>query len=208
MDNLTFFDRVYSFDSSDCEKYNIPFLPLFYSYNESNVVPDLDYSLITTVKKGKYADLHNIVSQLNQVYENRFLHLYLQSKTMFTFYKLKEKSFKKAKKNEFVYHRLPASEVESVFNRSKIIVDIVMAKQSGLTIRTIDALHLKKKLITNNENIKQYPFYHEDNILVCKDGDKIDFKSNFFTKPFNEKYLVGETYSLNHFTKVLLGEVK
>ena len=205
-DNFTFFDRSYSFDLTDCKKYNIDFLPLFYSYQSSNIKEDLDYSIITTVKKGKYADLYNIISQLDKKYSNKFAHLYLQSKSMFNYYKMSDKGFKLAKKEEFTTERLSADKVQDVFNRSKIIVDIVMAKQSGLTIRTIDTLHLKKKLITNNVNIKEYPFYTEQNILVCKDGDKIDFNSKFFTEPFDDKYCIDETYSLTSFVKKLLGE--
>ena len=60
---------------------------------------------------------------------------------------MSDKGFKLAKKEEFTTERLSADKVQDVFNRSKIIVDIVMAKQSGLTIRTIDTLHLKKKHI-------------------------------------------------------------
>lgn len=205
-DNFTFFDRAYSFDLTDCKKYDIPFLPLFYSYEKEKGVEDLDYSVIVTVKKGKYADLHNITSQLDEKYQNKFSHLYLQSKSLYRYYKMSDKTFKKAKKDEFTYDRLDPKKVEEVFNRSKMVVDIVMAKQAGLTIRTIDTLHLKKKLITNNENIKEYPFYTPQNILVCKDGDKIDFDSDFFTKPFDENHSVDESYSLQSFVKKLLGE--
>lgn len=205
-DNFKFFNRSYSFDLTDCKKYNIDFLPLFYSYKIDDAKEDLDYSIITTVKKGKYADLHNITSQLNEKFDNKFSHLYLQSKSMFRYYKMFDKGFKKAKKDEFTCERLSADKVQDVFNRSKIVVDIVMAKQAGLTIRTIDTLHLKKKLITNNVNIKEYPFYTEQNILVCKDGDKIDFDSKFFKEPFDDKYAIDESYSLTSFVKRLLGD--
>ena len=205
-DNFAFFDRAYTFDSEDVKNFNLNFLPLFYSYSDSKEKEDLDYSLVVTVKKGKYADLHNIVSQLDEIYSQKFCFMYLQSKFVYRYYKLFDKSFKGAKKNDFSYSFLPAQEVESIFNRSKIVVDIVMGKQTGLTLRTIETLHLKKKLITNNEHIKEYPFYCEDNILICKNGDKINFDSPFFKKPFNDNYALSEQYSLHSFVKTLLGD--
>jgi hypothetical protein len=203
-DKFAIFDRAYSFDTDDCKKYSVDFLPLFYSYKSTNIdYFKYDYSFIGTIKKGKYQIVRSIVNQLNKKYKNGFVYMFLQSPFVYQYYKIKDKNFLESKMSEFKYKRLDAAYSNKIFEESKIIIDVVMSNQNGLTIRTFDALHLKKKLITNNSNICKYPFYSPDNILVF-DGNDIDFESDFFKKPFNEAYSLDESYSLKHFVSVLL----
>ena len=56
--------------------------------------------------------------------------------------------------------------VLEVMTASKAIIDLPHPNQTGLTIRSIEALGLKKKLITTNVDIKKYDFYHPSNILI------------------------------------------
>ena len=56
--------------------------------------------------------------------------------------------------------------VLEVMMASKAIIDLPHPDQSGLTIRSIEALGLKKKLITTNVNILKYDFYHPANIML------------------------------------------
>ena len=202
------FDRCYSCDTADVEKYKINFLSLFYSYSESlECKKNYDFSFLGTIKKGKYPLVMSINNQLSKKYSSSFVYRYLQSRFVYFYYKLKDPEFKKARRKEFKYKRLPSSIANEIFLGSKIIIDVSRSDQNGLTIRTFDALRLKKKLITNNQNIKKYPFYCPDNIYVY-DGGQIDFNSSFFKNGFNEKYALGDEYSLQHFVKILLGGEK
>jgi hypothetical protein len=203
------FDRCYSFDSEDCVRYNVRFLPLFYSYQPSLAADSqkesYDYSFLGTIKKGKYPVIRDIVAQLKTHYSKGYIYMFLQSHLVYRYYKLTDKDFRKAKKKDFRYERLDGKTSNAIFEASKIVIDVAMAGQNGLTIRSFDALHLKKKLITNNPNIKKYPFYTPDNILVYE-GGPMDFSSPFFTKPFNEDFALSDSYSLKSFVSVLLGE--
>ena len=71
-----------------------------------------------------------------------------------------------------------------IFKESNCILDAPQAGQTGLTIRTIECLGAKRKMITTNKDIKKYDFYNESNILVF-DG-KIDKECDFFKNPFIE----------------------
>ena len=71
-----------------------------------------------------------------------------------------------------------------IFENSKCILDAPQAGQSGLTIRSIECLGAKRKLITTNEDIKKYDFYNENNILVF--NDNLEINNNFFSSPFIE----------------------
>lgn len=53
-----------------------------------------------------------------------------------------------------------------IISKSKCILDLVSENNYGLTLRVLEALFLDKKLITNYELIKNYPFYNENNIFV------------------------------------------
>ncbi len=69
--------------------------------------------------------------------------------------------------------------------KSKSILDFVSIGQSGLTIRPLEALFLKKKLITNDKFIKNFDFYHPDNVFILG-KDKMEYLSDFLEKPFIE----------------------
>lgn len=54
---------------------------------------------------------------------------------------------------------------------SRALVDIVQGEQSGLTLRPLEALACRKKLITNNPAIKNYDFYSPTNVFVVGEDD-------------------------------------
>lgn len=56
--------------------------------------------------------------------------------------------------------------------------------QLGLTIRVLEALGAKKKLITTNEDVVNYDFYCKENIYVYK--NKFDYDSVFFKESYKE----------------------
>lgn len=198
------FDRSYTFDTDDVDKYHVHFLPLFYSYKYSQEPIAYDYSFIGTIKPGKYQVIHELTAQLNKHFFKSYVYMFLQSPMAYHYYRLKSGEFRHAKKKEFRYDRLDAKTVNTIFLQSNIVVDVAMANQNGLTIRTLEALHLKKKLITNNTNIRKYPFYNEKNILVYEGGE-LNFDSPFFTEPFDETSALSHDYSIEHFVHVLLG---
>lgn len=56
----------------------------------------------------------------------------------------------------------------------KAILELNIDGQEGLTLRTMEALSFKKKLITNNTHIKDYPFYKKENIFILGEDDEAD----------------------------------
>lgn len=50
--------------------------------------------------------------------------------------------------------------------RSACMLEILQKGQTGMTMRTLEALFFNKKLITTNVAARQLPFYHPDNIYV------------------------------------------
>ena len=62
------------------------------------------------------------------------------------------------------------------------ILDIPKTNQTGLTLRVLEALYFNKKIISTNSELKNYDFYHPNNILVLDDSLKVDI--SFFDSPY------------------------
>ena len=58
-------------------------------------------------------------------------------------------------------------------------------KQTGLTMRTIETLGAKKKLITTNPHVKEYDFYRPENILIVDRYNPVITKE-FLDAPWKE----------------------
>ncbi len=54
---------------------------------------------------------------------------------------------------------------------TRCIVDIVQSNQSDLTLRPLEAMAFRKKLLTNNHNILNADFYNRNNIFVIGHDD-------------------------------------
>lgn len=68
---------------------------------------------------------------------------------------------------------------------SKCVVDIVQKRQCGMTMRPIEALLYKKKLLTNNVNISKYDFYSSNNVFIYG-RDSIGDLARFLSIPYEE----------------------
>lgn len=202
------FDDCYSFDSDDCKKYGFKLVPLFYSFKnfeKKDIVYDACF--ISTMMPGKYSKSKEIIRQLSEHGYNVFTHMFIQSKLVYKYFKIKSKDFKKSKIKEFTFKRLSNTEMNNIISQSRYIIDCQKEGQSGLTIRTFEALSAEKKLITTNSNIKEYDFYRPENIYVF-DGH-IDFDDIFFKKSFVPlSFEVKANYSIDSWVKKILANYK
>ena len=103
--------------------------------------------------------------------------------------------------NELHYKSLRVEEMKLIYSESRCVLDSPQDGQIGLTIRVIEALGARKKLITTNEDIINYDFYTEENIYVY-DGKSFDFNAPFFTKPYRQiNQDIYEKYSLRNWLR-------
>lgn len=74
---------------------------------------------------------------------------------------------------------------ESVNNilQSRCVVEYVQHNQTGMTLRPLEAMFYKKKLITNNQNTDCFDFYHPDNIFIIG-KDQFEDLQVFLKKPY------------------------
>jgi len=72
---------------------------------------------------------------------------------------------------EILTHPLDYQANMEAINRSRCLLEITQANQSGLTVRCLESLFFDKKLITSNPAVKDLPFYHPARFFVVGEGD-------------------------------------
>ena len=186
-----YFDSIYSFDSIDCKNNRLLKLrPLFYSdqFASSLSLPHMtnyDISFIGTIHSDRYAIIRDIKRIAKENGLSCFWHLYLQSHFIFWFYKIMKKEFRGVSKSVFSFEKLSFGDVKRIVDDSRIILDINHPRQTGLTIRTIEMIGMKKKIITTNANIRDYDFYNPNNICIV-DRLGCSIPDHFFDSPYQE----------------------
>lgn len=89
--------------------------------------------------------------------------------------------------------------------QSKCLLDIIQENQQGLTLRCMEAVFLDKKLITNNEKVKDYDFYHPENIFILNDDNMEsirDFMSSDYVKIDDA---IKEKYNIKKLIEAMIG---
>lgn len=183
-----YFDSVYSFDIVDCERIpGLKFLPLFYLEEFSSISGVSDYKydccFIGTVHTDRYTLIKKLQNQLNQNGNTCFWFLYLQSRKMYVWQKLTNRHFKSARMSEFYFKPLSKKGVIKIISESRIVIDIQHPGQTGLTMRTIEALGACRKLVTTNSFIVKYDFYNPANICVI-DRNAPSIEQSFFKEAY------------------------
>lgn len=205
-----YFDKCYSFDRRDIEETpSLKFLPLFYSrkYEEigkrNNTNFKYDFCFVGTAHPKKYKFIKMMSEQLKSVYPNQFIYFFFPSPIVYLYRKIMNNELRKAKYNEFHYVPLKGKDMNDVYETSRCVLDSAQDGQLGLTIRVLEALGAKKKLITTNEDVINYDFYKPENIYVYE--GKIDLENVFFTHEYKEvSKEVYEKYSLRSWLKEIL----
>jgi hypothetical protein len=187
---LSYFDEKFTFDSHDSAKYRMNFRPLFFAeeYGTLNVnikVFENDLAFVGTAHSDRYSISENAKEWCNKHGLKMFAFYFSPSKTLFRFKKLTDKEFKKFDLHKISFQSLSHEKIIEVYKNTKAILDINHPGQNGLTMRTFEALGAGKKLITTNPNIKDYPFYHPQNVLIIE-RENIIFKEDFFETDFRE----------------------
>ena len=164
-----------------------------------------DCSYVGTAHPQKYKYVNEMSASLKDVLPNQFIYHYMPSKLKFLYHKVKDEEYKKAKYKEFERTKMTAEAVLDVFEKSRCILDAPQAGQTGLTIRTLECLGAKRKLITTNFDIRNYDFYNTNNILIF-DGN-VDPDIPFFTKEYEDiPEKIYQKYSLRHWLKTMLDD--
>lgn len=155
--------QVYTFDQEDASRYRFHLVPQV--YRPIKPAPQSDTITSDLFFIGQNKGRSQLLEEIKQIADSLGINYY--------FYIQQDKHSKilPALKEYMQTQPLPYSTVLNRLSRSKCLIEILQQGQSGYTLRTLEALFLQKKLITNNRNIRQAEFYHPDNIFIWGEDD-------------------------------------
>lgn len=204
------YDQVYTFDRIDYldHQEKIDFLPLYY-YDD--YVPSkkkkhskYDIAFIGTGEEDRVKIIDDVKKQCDCTGKKIYAYIFLPHRLVYFYNKLLNKNYRNVAMNSIHFKKLPFEEVYKIYNSADCVIDVESAKQCGLTMRTIEMIGLRKKLITTNKDIVNYDFYNEDNICVV-DRNNFVLDEAFLKRPYHDlKDEIYFKYSLSNWIMEVL----
>lgn len=179
---------VWSFDGFDCNQYNLKrYKQMIRSYPEFNSTPTVfDFSFVGRDKGREY-----FLEKLKTDLESKGFTMNINIRG-------------KSKKDSICY-----KEYLSELCQANCIVDIVQDQQSGLTLRPLEAMIYKRKLITNNDSVRESSFYHPNNVFMLTDNYDLENIVEFMQRPFIDiSKRVKDEYLANNVFRTIIKSIE
>lgn len=193
------FDKVYSFDRDDCQKYSMEYFPDFYIPQTCPDHYDYDLSFVGTARRKTTIHRFALMDYVYQFCLQHGLksHLYLKAKEPGLKKYSKAKQYFKEHLFQSKYRRLyarykeqpwlkteslPLDDCIRIQNSAKVLLDLNHTNRQGMTLNAIAAIANGQKLITTNKRIKEEAFYDPDMIYVMDDKNP-HLDIDFFNRP-------------------------
>lgn len=172
-----YLDRRYSFDRTDVEERDdLRYKSLFFAREFAEArdrARDYDVSFVGTLHSDRYNFYHAVARGLPP--DRRFAFFYSQARWYFALQRVIDKRMRRIASEEISFEKMPRAAVAEVFGSSRAVIDFQRPGQTGLTMRTFEALGSGAALITSNEAIIWEDFYDPSRILVVpRDPGAID----------------------------------
>jgi hypothetical protein len=205
--NLPLFDRTLTFDIDDSlEIKSLIFRPLFYLDDYRECATDfkrkeIDLLFIGTVHSDRWVFLKDIKKQAEKHKLHVYYYPFIQSPIVFIVRKIFDPRLRSLPLKEVRFKPISKEKVIELIKKTEVVIDIQHPKQTGLTMRTIEMIGARKKLITSNPTIADYDFYSKNNVaIIDRKTPKIDpdFWSNGFVDLPDEIY---NKYSIDGWIK-------
>lgn len=194
-ETMKYFDKTYSFDKFDCEKYNMIKSHNFFYNSDNSKKPEYDIYFLGTFDK-RYENLIKILDIIHN--QNLKVHASLFSYDKKISKKIKHRNI------SFINKIIPFNKAYVYNQNTKIILDIQHESQVGLSFRPYEAIGLKKKLITTNPYIIDYDFYNSNNIFIWK-KDTTEIPRTFLETPYQDiDEKIYNKYKLENWVKSIL----
>ena len=200
VNNLSLFDKVFSFSIIDSEKYNLLFRPMFFNNQVTypKRVKDIDLFYIGSYETNRFDFIIRLLNRYNQT--NLKMKFILRSSIFLFLSKFSHYKYRKY----FRFSPIPYSEMMQTMLATKCAIELEHSGQTGLTTRPIECIATQTKLITTNKHIVKYSLYDPNNILVI-DKYNPEIGIEWIKTPYKELPAeIKEQYTLSRFVKDLL----
>tara|TARA_Y100000589_G_scaffold331568_1_gene385647 strand:+ start:460 stop:1440 length:981 start_codon:yes stop_codon:yes gene_type:complete len=154
-----YFDNVFSFDRKDCEAYSFRLLPLFYIDRKNKFPVAVNKKRIFFLGTSHSVRMDKILVLAESLSLEFTLDINLVVSKLNWLSKLGRGKYITCRRWSYMKYL-------NHLTQADIIIDVNHPDQSGLTMRTIEALGMGKNLITTNPEIKNYYFYEPERILI------------------------------------------
>lgn len=195
------FDKIFSFDRIDCIKNkSLNFLPLF--YRDNSILHNIDKTIDLSFVGWLHADRFDLLKKIEQKCITNGINTYIHLLTgLKTYVKLLLNNDSSYVKKIISLDKLSYKKYLEIISHSRVVIDINHPNQTGLTMRTVELLANNIKIITTNEDIKNYSFYDSRSIsIINRNGDNLDLDF-IYDKTFSELDMSG--YSLDNWLNTL-----
>jgi len=188
--NLKYVKRIFLFDFNDLAKIPTSKFITNYHYNlqDNNEQNKIDFYYLGIEGNNRIEKLQNFIYRTRE-FNKKIIVQVSSDQTV------------EAEEVQFITQSIDYKDYLNNIRDAKAIIDIKAAKHNGLSFRFFEALNLKKKIITDNHSIKNYNFYHPDNIFIT-DFETFDGLEEFMQKPYHTVHEdIIKMYSLENWIK-------
>ncbi|WP_346353545.1 hypothetical protein [Azotosporobacter soli] len=163
--------ELWSFDKNDCEEHGMKHSRFCYDDMFANE------EILAAYEKGPdpQAEFYDAFfigvdkNRLKKVIELKKMLEGYQYRTKIVLKKARQQSYKECSLEELeilTEQGVSYAEVVKMIWQTKVIIELEDTGQNGLTLRSLESLFFKKKLITDNSEIRSYAFYQPENIFI------------------------------------------
>jgi hypothetical protein len=194
---IPLFDRFFVFDSADLTVPSVLPTTNFYPTTilPSNTIPNTDVFYTGSFYRGRTQTLFDIISKCEQL--NLHVHCHLFAK--------RTKYFKGRKLSTTKAVLSYEQNIQYTYN-AKVLLDLKIQEHDGLSFRILEAVGFEKKIITTNFRVRDFDFYHPDNILIWSDQSKEELEA-FINKPYVPLPIeVKQKYSFKNWIRYMVNE--
>jgi hypothetical protein len=165
--------EIWSFSKKDSREYGFKYGNTFY-FRElvpQKTIPSIQYdSVFIGLDKRRKQSLKEIRYMYRSAGIIPFFYIVDNVKRLYN------KQYKK---------RISYEDVVKLVMDSKSITEVLQQNQDGMTLRTMESIFLKRKIITTNPSIKTQRIYHPNNVFVLGEDD-IKHLYDFVNTPYTE----------------------
>lgn len=151
--------RAWTYDSYDSEKYNIRLKKTSYYFKcFVKEKREIKYDILFV---GREKGRGEILLKLKEYLERNGL------KTKFVI----TSDGRFAHKKKYYQSEVSYEQIATWISESRSVLNVAMENQHGITVRDMECLFNKVKLITTNKNIRQAELYNEKNMYILDDSN-------------------------------------
>lgn len=203
---VPYFDHVQTFDMKDAEKYDLSYLPLFYTSQYQQLAKKQRKKKYDLVFFGAYhSNRLDIVKQISAEFEKQNLifksHLYITKLALLRLLVKRVITFKDIR--FFKTFSASSDQIIKTYNETVAVLDVELSIQNGLTIRTFEVLGANLKLVTTNNNIKKESFFDAQQVLVIN-RNNIKIPVEFFQQAITKNNRYNQFHISNWLAKNML----